>query len=217
MSSAEKFAVLLKNNKKYFILAAVIVVLLLAGLGVFEYFQSQKEEASVALSEEIQTAYVEYATAAEEDKAAAEESLMALIAQARDEYAGFYAEMRALNIEAGVYAASEKYAEAAAAYTALADKFSDSYIAATSLINASAMKEEEGDSAAAAALLERVLADYKDVSADIPEVLFNLGRLSEGSDSEKAMSYYEQISSEYSSSSWTNLAKSRIIALKAGS
>ena len=216
-SSAEKFAVLLKDKKKYFILAGVVVIILLAGVGVVEYFQRQKEDASVVLSEEIQKAFSSYIGAAEDDKASAEESLTALIAEAKSDFPGMYAELRALNTEALVYSSKEEYTEAAAAYTAIADQFSDSYIAAVSLINASAMMEEAGDNSAAVSLLERVLSEYKEISADIPEVLFNLGRLSESSDSEKAMAYYEQVSSEYSSSSWTNLAKSRIIALKAGS
>ncbi len=216
-SSAEKFAVLLKDKKKYFILAGVVAIILLAGVGVVEYFQRQKEDASVVLSEEIQKAFSSYIGAAEDDKASAEESLTALIAEAKSDFPGMYAELRALNTEALVYSSKEEYTEAAAAYTAIADQFSDSYIAAVSLINASAMMEEAGDNSAAVSLLERVLSEYKEISADIPEVLFNLGRLSESSDSEKAMAYYEQVSSEYSSSSWTNLAKSRIIALKAGS
>ncbi|MDC7232324.1 MAG: tetratricopeptide repeat protein [Spirochaetales bacterium] len=218
MTSAEKAAMTLKNNKKYFVMAGIALLLILAAIGTVEYFGNQKEERSVVLAEDIDAEYQDYMTAAEDDKAAVKENLMTLIDEAKADYSGLYAEMRALNTEALLYADEEKWSDAAALFTALADGFSDSYIAPVSLINAAAMKEEEGDAEASAALLQRVLAEYKDVSADIPEVIFNLGRLSESmADSQKAIEYYEMISSDYSSSSWTNLAKSRIIALKAGS
>lgn len=218
MTGAEKAATMLKVNKKYFVMAGIAFVLILVAIGASEFFGSQKEEKSVLAAEDIEAELQDYLAAAEDDKAAAKEEIMVLVEKAKADYPGLYAEMRALNTESLILADEEKWSDAAAGFTAVADSFPESYLAPVALINASAMKEEEGDNAAASALLERVLAEYKDVSADIPEVLFNLGRLSESmSETQKAMDYYDQISSDYSSSSWTNLAKSRIIALKAGS
>lgn len=218
LTVAEKAAVLLKENKKYFIMAGVAFVLILAVVGVLEYTSSQKEEKSILMAEDIDSGLMDYLTAAEDDKSAEKEALLVIINKAKAEYPGLYAEMRALNTEALIFADEENWSDAAAGFTAVAESFADSYLAPVALINASAMKEEEGDNAAATALLEKVLADYKDISADIPEVLFNLGRLSESmSETQKAIEYYDMINNDYSSSSWTNLAKSRIIALKAGS
>jgi len=218
MTGAEKAAKMLKVNKKYFVMAGIALVLILVAIGASEFFGSQKEEKSILAAEDIESELQDYLAAAEDDKAAVKEEIMVLVEKAKADYPGLYAEMRALNTESLILADEEKWSDAAAGFTAVADSFSESYLAPVALINASAMKEEEGDNAAASALLERVLAEYKDVSADIPEVLFNLGRLSESmSETQNAMDYYDQISSDYSSSSWTNLAKSRIIALKAGS
>jgi predicted negative regulator of RcsB-dependent stress response len=218
MTGAEKTAILLKDNKKYFVMAGIAFMLVLAAIGVVEYMGSQKEEKSILMAEDIDSGLQDFMSAAEDDKAAEKEDLMVLIEKAKSDYSGLYAEMRALNTEALIFADEEKWSDAAAGFTAVADNFADSYLAPVALINASAMKEEEGDNSAASALLERVMAEYKDVSADIPEVLFNLGRLSESmSETQKALEYYDMINNDYSSSSWTNLAKSRIIALKAGS
>lgn len=218
MTAAEKAALMLKDNKKYFVMAGIALILILVAIGTVEFFSSQKEEKSILMAEDIDSAYQEYRIAAEDDKAGLKDNLVALIEEAKNDYPGLYAELRALSTESLLLADEEKWSDAAQGFIAIADNFSDSYIAPVALINASAMREEEGNTEAAAQLLERVLADYKDVSADIPEVLFNLGRLSEMmSDTQKAVDYYDQINNDYSSSSWTNIAKSRIIALKAGS
>ncbi len=218
MTGAEKFALALKSHSKKFIAAAVAVVVILAAVGVNEYFGNQKNEQSVVAAEDVEEALVSYLTAAEDEKEAARETLSGLIDSAKKDYSGLYAEMKALSAEARMLADEEKWNDAAAAYTALADGFSDSFAAPVALLNAAAMKEEAGEADAAMALYSRVVDEFAEVSPDVPEALFNLGRLSEATgDSDKAREYYESIGSDYSSSSWTNLAKSRIIAIKAGS
>jgi tetratricopeptide (TPR) repeat protein len=172
----------------------------------------------VLAAEVIESKLNVYLTAADEDKAVVKEELSSLIEAAGNDYKGLYAHMRALNAEAQVLAEEGDWTGAAASYIAIADNFPDSYMAPVSLLNASAMEEESGDIETALTLLERVIAEYKDLSADIPEALFNMGRLNEGlGDPVKAQEYYNRISDDYSSSSWTNLAKSRIIALNARS
>ena len=217
-TGAEKFALVLKTHSMKFIAAAIAVVLILVAIGVTEYFSNQKQEQSIIAAEDIEDAFIKYMTAAEDDKAAAKDNLTALISSAKQDYSGLYAEMKALSTEARMLADEESWNDAAAAYTALADGFSDSYVAPVALLNAAAMKEEAGEDDAAVKLYARVVDEFKDVSPDVPEALFNLGRLSEKSgQNDKAREYYESIGSDYSSSSWTNLAKSRIIAIKAGS
>ncbi|QEN07568.1 tetratricopeptide repeat protein [Oceanispirochaeta crateris] len=214
----EKVSILIRDHRKYLIIASVFFVLILVAIGAVEYRSNKKAEKSVQAAEQIESVLQDYLGAAEEDKAELKDELTALIADSKTNYKNLYAHMRGLYAEAQILADSEDWAGSAAAYKALADNFATSYIAPVALINAAAMEEEAGDIEEAISLLERTIADYKDVSAAIPEVLFNLGRLSEGlGDGSKAEEYYNRISEEYGSSNWNNLAKSRIIAIKYGS
>lgn len=218
LTRTEKIAILLKDNKKYLVIAAAAVVLILAGIGAVEYMGNQKVEKSVIAAEDIDQMLQDYLVAAEEDKSALKDELLSLTEAVKADYNGLYAHMRALRAEAELHAQAEEWTMASESYLAIADNFSESYIAGVALLNAATMQEEAGDPSNAVEILNRMVEEYKDVSADIPEALFNLGRLTEGlGDSAKAQEYYNRISEEYSSSSWTNLAKSRIIALKSGS
>ncbi|MFW6251199.1 MAG: tetratricopeptide repeat protein, partial [Alkalispirochaetaceae bacterium] len=60
-----------------------------------------------------------------------------------------------------------------------------------------------------------LVEEYADSSAQVPRALFALGRLSESADAyEEAASYYNRILDEYGESSWTTLARNRIIFLQ---
>jgi len=216
-SRTEKVAVIINNNRKYLIIAAVAILVILAAIGAVEYMSRQKAEKSLMAAEVIQEKLKDYMSAADEDKGTIKEELKGLIDSAKTDYPHLYAHMRALDAEAELYADSKDWDSAADSYTAVAEQFPKSYLAPVALMNAAAMKEQNGDLQAAFDLFEKVVTQYKTVSPDIPEALFNLGRLSEGlGNKEKAQEYYSRISDEYSSSSWNNLAKSRIIAIKAG-
>jgi len=216
-SRTEKVAVIISKNRKYLIMAAVAFVVILGVIGALEYMSRMKADKSVMAAEIIEEKLMDYMTAADDDKGALKEELTGLIDSAKSDFSGLYANLRALNAEAQILADEKDWDKAAEAFTAIADKFPKSYIAPVALLNASAMKEESGDQASALMLLERVVNDYKEISPDIPEALFNMGRLNEGlGDNDKAQEYYNRIGEEYSSSSWNNLAKSRIIAIKAG-
>jgi len=213
----EKVAAAISNNKKYLIVAGIALIAVLAAIGALEYMNRQKADKSVLAAEQIDEKLMDYMTAADEDKAALKEDLTGLIDSAKSDYAHLYAHLRALDAESQILADEEEWGKAADSFLAIADEFPKSYMASVSLLNASAMMEQNGDAQGALAPLERVVNDYKTVSPDVPEALFSLGRLNEGlGQSDKALEYYGRIGDEYSSSSWNNLAKSRIIAIKAG-
>ncbi len=214
MGRAEKIALLIKKNVKILIGAGFALIVFFVALGFLEYKQAQKNSASTLAAEEIEQAYKNYLQADKEGKAEKAAELQFLIDEAIAGYEGFYAQMRALDVQAFLYENEEEYEKAAEAWITLSETFPESYMAAVALANAAASRENSGDLKAAMDLYKRIEKDYRESSADMPEILFNLGRLSEETgDAEQAISWYSQIESP---SLWLNLAKSRIIAINTG-
>ena len=204
----------LKGHRKHLIFLSVAVLVLLAGIGGVEFFSSKKIEKATLLAEDIVDVYGQWVNSADADKASVREELDGLMENAIQDYSGSYAEMRAYYTKGLLLAGEEKWSDSADSFLAVADKFTDSYLASAALFNAASLKDQAGDVDAAMALFQRILDEFADVSSDIPEVLFNMGRLyEEKGNGAGAVESYEKIVSDYSSSSWTNIAKSRIIAI----
>ena len=86
------------------------------------------------------------------------------------------------------------------------------------LFNAASIADQSGDTEKALALYESIMDKFDEVSTDIPETLFNIGRLNEElGNADNAVVSYQKILDDYNSSSWTNIAKSRIISINANS
>lgn len=107
----------------------------------------------------------------------------------------------------------KKYDEARDAYVKAAEG-KKAYTAALNYFNAGVCSEELGDN-------DSALKYYKSASEDsdfvlVDHVLFSLGRVYEAkSDFENAKSTYKKLNDLHPTTSWGQLAKSRLIALKA--
>jgi TolA-binding protein len=74
--------------------------------------------------------------------------------------------------------------------------------------------ENDTDIDSAKQVLGAIVSDYADSSAEVPRALFSLGRISEVEDAiADASDYYNRLVDDYPTSSWTNLARDRIITL----
>ena len=63
-------------------------------------------------------------------------------------------------------------------------------------------------------ILNRLVEQYDAESAEIPRALFSIGRINEGLDNiVDAAESYNRLIDDYPASSWTNLARDRIITL----
>lgn len=122
--------------------------------------------------------------------------------------------LRANMAAAEIYFSQKQWAEAKDCWLAAATVETDAYTAPLCYYNAAVCAEELADVEGAIACYESALAsdscDFK------THVLFSLGRLhEEGGDFAAASESYMELQNSYPSDSWTNLAESRLIALRA--
>ena len=122
--------------------------------------------------------------------------------------------LRANMLLAEIKFAQKNYDEARAAWLKAASAKPKVYTAPLCYFNAAVASEELGDT-------ENAIAYYKNATENeefllIDHALFSLGRLNESAQKyEDAKAAYEKAAELHSSSSWANLAKSRVIAMKA--
>ena len=132
-----------------------------------------------------------------------------------DDYPKRYAAQRALYLKGNFYFRTENWEQAAQAFLEITDRFASSYLAPVAAINAAVSYEEAENYQQAITVYLRIVEDFADTSPEIPRVLFSLGRLTEttGGTKEEALEFYNRLIDEHVSSSWTNLARDRIIYL----
>jgi TolA-binding protein len=170
---------------------------------------------STLLAEGAQTVFDSWAGEPDEaKKAAIEKDLGDQLDRLISRYPRQYGGQRGLFLRADLRFSRKDWDGARADYENLARLFPRSYLAAVSLFNAGVCAEEKGDAEAAQALYMRVADGYTDSGA-VPRALFNAGRLDEQKGAwDEARAKYERLESDYAASSWTKLAKNRIISLK---
>ncbi len=182
---------------------AVIVGVLLLGV-----LKEKKGEAATLFVETLQKSYEDFLLSKDGTE------LLGLIEEAEKSYPGAYAHMQALNLQGKYFQSQKDWEGAQRAYQALADRFSETYLAPIALFNAATAAEEQGNSGEALGILTGFMEVYGENSPEAPEVLFNLGRLSEvQGDGDEARKWYNQLVADFSTSFWANIAKTRLFDL----
>lgn len=216
----DKLANFINRNRKSFLIGALVLVVFLAGLIVYVEVRKSKIEASTARIEAVEREFSEWLGLSEEDsakKSSVEENITREAESILARYGNTPAGERALNLLAGISFEKKDFDKAASLWTDLAGKYSKSYFAPMALMNAAAAFEEAGKPDSSIEVLTRIADSYGNNFPEMPRVLFSLGRISEMKESfDAAKNHYDRLIDEYPGSSWTKLARNRIIFLEAG-
>lgn len=207
----------LSLHKARFVFWSVFGALALMLIVYFVYSEIDKSrrERSAMLAEEALSQYEEWKAAEVGEK---RDGLQSALTEKIDtivrKYPRQYAAQRALLVRATVLADAEKWEQSAQEYLALAQTFPKSYLAPIALFNAAVSMEGAKNDTGALDAYGRIIEKFPK-SYLTPHALYSRGRLYEAAgDLEKAKADYTALSDNHSGSSWTSLAKNRILALK---
>lgn len=200
------------RNWKITALFFAILALLMAGILILSLVLDNRKSESEILAEDIQDAYIKWLQDSSEKQNS--EELEKLITKALDEYPRYFAAQRALFTRGLMALKNEEWEEATSAFESVAERWKNSYLAPVSLYNAGAAKEELGAIDDAIRYWKRLVENYAGVSPDVPEALFNLGRLAESNDTEEALKHYYELVAKFPNSRWTDLSKTRILIIE---
>ncbi len=219
-SLQQRFIEFLGSNRTILLSVLALIVVGVVGSFVWLEVNDRRATAAAALSEELRTTYREWVSAdageAEEGEAEeAREQIESIAAEILDRYANSFAAQRARFVLGNLHWEEGEFDRASQEFLALATEFPESYLAPVALFNAAVAEEELGESEEARGRYEEIVETYAESSAQVPRSLFALGRLSEGAgDHQEAAGYYNRILDEFGDSSWTTLARNRIIFLQ---
>ena len=203
-----------KNRKPIFIIAASLLVLLIAVITAFSLMDVFRNRA-IAAVEDFNSRYeAMLPTVTEEnsqDNVTSFIEELTLFAQKNSGYPGG----RAWLLIGGIHAAKKDWPQAEAAYTAAAGTAGKTYLAPLAWFNAAAAAEEQGKTTEAIGYYDNSLTTQV-VFPAAPRAQFSVGRLRESlNEDEKAIEAYRAVISSWPYDQvWTNLARSRIIALE---
>jgi tetratricopeptide (TPR) repeat protein len=209
-----KLADFLQHNRKRIVITGAVIIGVFV-IGAAGYAIREKiTGAGIKAAEELYGQYLELGL----ENPDTDEEKIAEYVQSVKEFAGEksgYAAARAWTILGSVYQTRKEWPLAEEAWSRAAAIKPASYLTPVSLFNAAAAAEEQGYLARAVELLTEIDAVYQDnVPGLAPRSVFSLGRLYEKQqDTEAAVSAYRNLTENWPSSPWANLANSRIIEL----
>ena len=204
----------LSRHRIVLIVFLVIVALAVIGLFVGLEITTNRTQRSLVLVEELQTSYDKWLLLDQEFRASELDPLVTEIDNLLESYPRTYAAQRAIYLHAQALAELERWSEASEHYLDLADRFPEVYLAPISLMQAAVATENAADPNLALDILNRLIDEYDAKSAEIPRALFSIGRINEGLNNiVDAAESYNRLIDDYPGSSWTNLARDRIITL----
>lgn len=201
-----------KSKGVVFAITAIVLVVIIAVV-VFAILKSQAIEKGIAQFESISYSLTKDAAGlSAEDITARQNKALEDLAPLSEKKGAVG--LRANMLIAEIKFAQKNYAEAREAWLKAVEAKSNNYTTSQCYYNAAVCSEELGDA-------DSAISYYKSASEDedfllIDHALFSLGRVNETSQKyDDAKAAYEKLFNLHSSSSWGELAKSRLIALKA--
>ncbi len=203
----------LQRNRKPLLAVLVAVVGIVVGLFLYLEFRGAREERARVAAETVQELFDEFSAATDD---ARRQSLAAQITAevngVTTDYPRFGAAQRALFVRGSMNWELEQWDAASVDFEQAATGFPDSYLTPISLFNAAAAAEEGGQVDRARQLLTQLVDSFD--TSEVPRALFALGRIAEQQgDPQAATEYYNRLVQNHAGSTWTNLARTRIIAL----
>ncbi len=212
----QKLSLAIQKNGSILLGILVLIVITIVGLIIFNSIQMKNLEKSVQKIEIIQEDYQNLSSITDEtEKKDAESKIIkdldSIISNGKKDYSL----QRALFIRGNLYFQNKEWDSAISDFDSLAEFFPKSYLAPISLINAGTAYEESDRIDEAISRYQRVIENYSDISPEISNIYFSIGRLYElKTDTDAAIDTYNTLLDKFPNSNWTNLARSRIIYLE---
>ncbi len=212
----KQFSEFLQTNKTVAIIFLSAVIAFIIIFAVISEINKSIEEKSTGMAELIQEDFDSWTKEGDEEmKSSLESSILEQVEAVLEKYPKTYGGQRVLFIRGNLYFNKEEWDSAHDDYLLLAERFPKSYLAVVALINGAVSMEESGRPEKALEIYHSILTTYREETPEIPRVLFAAGRIQELlGEEDSALDTYNDLLDNFSSSSWTNLVRNRIIYLE---
>lgn len=205
---------ILRFRKAFIVLVAALVVAVVAVIVIELATESHNNSVAGAMAE-IDKAYAELQNPTG-DKAEAQKQFDAVASKIDNSFKGTLAQQQALILQGSAKANDKNFADAEALFVKAYQSLKTSYLAPNALMDAAIAAESRNDVAKAKEYLTELATNFEKTSPLAIRAWFNVGRLQEKDQKwADAKTAYDAVVSKFSDSSWTKLARDRILYLKA--
>ena len=211
-TTSSKLAGVIEKNKKAFITVLIVIICLLAGYIVFAAINNKAKDKALQTLDEISYEMTK------DSSELTDAELDARIAAALDKAAALTKKGGIVGARANMFCAdisfrAENYDASANYWLEAAAKAKKTYIAPLAYFNAAVCYENLGKTDLAAENYKLAADDEEFVMR--AHAIFSYGRVLESKgDYAGAIAAYNDVNDKFASSSWANLAKTRLISLK---
>ncbi len=210
----DKIIAFLTRFRKHILVALAVVAAVTVTLVVVLSVQAARSEAALVAVEDLQDEYEQWMRLGPDERADAYPSIAETVSSLVAEYPRTYAAVRARILDARALVELERWEDASRRFVEAADASAGTYLEPVSLMDAAVAAENGGDPDRALELHRRIAEQFAGESAEVPRAWFSIGRILEQRDDvAEAAEAYRRLISGYPNSSWTNLARNRIISL----
>ncbi len=199
--------------KSRFVIIVVLLALILVaiGVGIAMSIKNNNIEAGLSQLDSIEFRY-DSLNRSSDTYAEEQEKIISEVENFVNSESGIV-KVRGLLFSADILFELEKWADARDAYIGAYEASKSSYTAPVALYNAAVACEELGEIDTAVEYLTQAI-EFENFSLK-PRAIFSLGRIEETRGNfSVAVEKYQELNDNYPSTTWTSLAKSRIIALE---
>ncbi len=204
----------LTRFRKPILIGLAVVATVTVALVVVFSVQAARSEAALVAVEDLQDEYEQWLRLEPEERAAAYQGIGDSVSDLVAEYPRTYAAVRARILDARALTELERWEEASLRFVEAADAGAGTYLEPVALTDAAVAAENGSDVDRALELHRRIAEQFAGESPDVPRAWFSIGRiLEQRGDVVEAADAYRRLVSSYPNSSWTNLARNRIISL----
>lgn len=204
----------LSRHRRTILIGLIVVAVAIVALVVVLTVESNRSEAALTAAEALQRQFDDWSGQPADQQPDGYDAILRAADDIIRKYPETYAAMRARLIDARALSELERYSEAVDRYVEVADRRPLTYLAPVALMDAAVAAENADDSERALELYNRLADTYKDSGIEIPRAILSIGRIHEQRDEiADAAAAYQRLIDDYPASSWTNLARNRIITL----
>lgn len=216
-SLTEKINDFFTKNKNTIMMIAGAILAVIVILGAYTLISNSVAENSSRAMELARTKLEQWGKESDTvKKAELETAVTAGLDSIVKKWPRTFAAQQALFTKAGIAAANKKWEDAEKLALDAADKLPKTYLAPIALETAAVAAEEQGKAEKALEYYQKYVKTYTNDTPGLAHAYFSLGRLAEASSNWKeAIANYEKLTSDFSTSDWSKLAKDRLIYLKA--
>jgi len=213
----QKLSDFFTKNRTPLLIGIIVILAVLVVVCVYSIVSNSMVQNSSRAMEEVRTKITEWSAETDQTKKdTSEKTIQNDLDAIVKKWPKSFAAQESLYAKSTIAASKKDWPNTEKYAVEAAERSPKTYLAPIALEAAAVAAEEQGSADKAIEYYNRIVANYKVDTPNLPHAYFALGRLAEGkSDWKAALDNYQKLIADFPDSDWSKLAKDRVVYLNA--